>query len=349
MTRTTTLPLGQILVGDIRTRLAVLPDAAVDTIITSPPYWALRNYGHSDQIGAEANVDAWADEIAAICQEFWRVLTPTGSLWLNLGDSYARHPNDGAKKKGLLLGPQRVALKLTRAGWLLRNQVVWAKRNPMPSSVPDRLTNTHEFVYFFTKQPSYFFDLDAIREPAKATFAGKSRAVQPHYPPREAVPNLGGGMSPRVDLNQGLASLKARGVNAHPLGKNPGDVWSTATASYRGAHFATFPTELVRRPIISTNPERVCVECGTPWLRASVSNRNRSLKTGPLKPACDHDNWRPGRVLDPFMGAGTVAIAAETYGRDWIGIEINPAYAELAERRLADWRTKHQPTNSKEV
>ncbi|MGH3928202.1 MAG: DNA-methyltransferase, partial [Pseudonocardiaceae bacterium] len=165
MSSISNLPLNRILVGDARARLAELPDAAVDSIITSPPYWALRDYGHDGQLGAEATVDAWADEIAALAVEFARVLTPTGSLWLNLGDSYARTPNDGAAKKSLLLAPQRVALRLTRSGWLLRNQVIWAKTNPMPSSVADRLTTTHEFVYFFTRAQRYHFDLDAIREP----------------------------------------------------------------------------------------------------------------------------------------------------------------------------------------
>lgn len=126
--------LNRILVGDVRQRLAELPDASVDCVITSPPYWNLRDYGQEGQIGAEANVEAWAAEIATICSDLGRVLTPTGALWLNLGDSYSRHPLDGAKKKSLLLGPQRVAIRLTRARWLLRNVVVWSKKNPMSLS-----------------------------------------------------------------------------------------------------------------------------------------------------------------------------------------------------------------------
>ncbi|MEU0885852.1 site-specific DNA-methyltransferase [Lentzea sp. NPDC005914] len=336
------LPRNQIIVGDVRTRLAELPDAAVDSVITSPPYWALRDYGHEDQIGSEANVETWATEIADICIELGRVLKPTGALWLNLGDSYARHPNDGARKKCLLLGPQRVALRLTRAGWLLRNQVVWAKKNPLPSSVGDRLTTTHEFMYFFTQQPSYYFDLDAIREPTTGTPTNRRRRVAAAYPPREAVPSLGAGTSPRIDLNQGLAALKAIGRDSHPLGRNPGDVWSLATARYRGAHFATFPVELVRRPLLSTCPERACSVCGEPWRRAKQLIDGRMLSTGPLKAACRHTSWRPGMVLDPFLGSGTTAIAAETYGRDWLGVEINPDYAALAQARLAGWRSKQE-------
>jgi DNA modification methylase len=222
---------------------------------------------------------------------------------------------------------------------LLRNKIIWAKANPMPFSGTDRLTTTHEYLYFFVRQPQYFFDLDAIREPARtATHAGRS--AQPNYPPREAVPALGGGISPRVDLNQGLAGMKAAGRESHPLGKNPGDVWVIPTASYHGAHFATFPVELVRRPLLAACPERICTECGQPWQRAPQVIDGRKLAVGPLRSVCGHAGWRPGRVLDPFMGSGSTAVAAEQHGRDWIGIELNPEYAELAEKRLAEWREK---------
>jgi site-specific DNA-methyltransferase (adenine-specific) len=336
MSSSSDLPLNRILIGDVRTRLVELPDASVDTIITSPPYWAQRDYGHNGQVGAEATVEAWATEIADICNQLGRVLTPTGSLWLNLGDSYSRHPREGATKKSLLLGPQRVAVRMTRAGWLLRNQVVWGKTNPMPSSVADRLTTTHEFVYFFTRQAQYFFDLDAIREPAR-TSPHSGRSARAAYPPREAVPALGGGTSPRIDLNLGLAALKAAGRESHPLGKNPGDVWSLATASYRGTHFATFPVELIRRPLLATCPQRVCTVCGQAWKRAGQVVNGRSLAIGPLRATCKHRRWRRGRVLDPFLGSGT-----ETYSRDWLGIELNPAYATLAEQRIAGWRAQNQ-------
>ncbi|MEV8439062.1 site-specific DNA-methyltransferase [Actinosynnema sp. NPDC051121] len=340
------LPLGQVLIGDVRQLLADLPAASVDSVITSPPYWALRNYGHEGQIGTEPTVDAWTAEVAAVCDQLARVLTPTGALWLNLGDSFARHPRDGASKKSLLLAPQRVALRLTRSGWLLRNQVVWAKPNPMPSSATDRLTTTHEFLYFFTKQPSYYFDLDAIRVPA-VTQPHKGRDGPVGYPPRSTAPILGRGTTSRINLNYGLAKLRAKGRESHPLGKNPGDVWSIGTGSYRGAHFATFPTELVRRPLLATTPERVCTVCGAPWRKARQMITGRALATGPPEPGCRHTTWRHGRVLDPFLGSGTVALAAEEHGRDWLGIELNPTYAALARERLDAWRSK-QPRNRKE-
>ena len=337
------LPLGRILVGDARQQLAELPDSSVDCVITSPPYFAMRDYGMGEQIGAESHVDAWAEDIAAVCAELRRVLVPGGSLWLNVGDGYARHAGEGAQKKSLLLGPQRVALRLTRAGWLLRNQVVWSKRNPMPSSVADRLSTTHEFVYFFTKQPHYYFDLDAIREPKQGTAMVVPRTPRANYPPREAVPSIGS--APRIDLNHGLVGMKAEGRDTHPLGKNPGDVWSLATASYRGAHFATFPVELVRRPLLATCPPAVCTACGQPWRRAPQSINGRKLATGRLRAVCTcRAPSRPGVVLDPFIGAGTVAVAAEQHDRDWIGIELNPAYAALAEQRLTTWRGNRSRT-----
>lgn len=352
MSNTHNLPRNQILIGDVRERLADLPDSCVNTIITSPPYFALRDYGQDNQIGSEATVDDWAAEIVAVCTELRRVLRPDGTLWLNLGDGYSRHPDEGAAKKGLLLGPERVALQLARTGWLLRNKVVWAKRNPMPSAVADRLSTTHEFIYLLSKEPRYYFDLDAIREAnrpqdthGRPQAARPARTVYSNYPPRTAVPALHRGSTSRVDLNQGLVGMKAAGRDRHPLGKNPGDVWSVSTGAYRGAHFATFPIELVRRPLFASCPERLCASCGMPWRRTGQIIDGRKLATGPLRPACHcHAAWRPGIVLDPFMGAGTVALAAEQHGRDWIGIELNPAYAALAEERLAAGRQQTRGT-----
>lgn len=343
------LPRRQVLIGDATTRLRELPEASVDCVITSPPYYAMRDYGHKGQLGAEADVDAWAEGVVRICRELRRILKPAGALWLSLGDGFSRHPREGARRKSLLLGPQRVALKLVDDGWMLRNTVVWAKANPIPSSTRDRLTTGHEVLYFLVTQPTYHFDLDAIREPAQTTGSRSQRAAAP-YLPRAAVPSLGSGNTSRIDLNHGLAGMKTAGRASHPLGKNPGDVWRTATAAYRGAHFATFPVELVRRPLLATCPERVCDACGQPWQRVPQHVHGRTLRIGPLRAACHcRADWHPGVVLDPFFGAGTVAIAAETYRRDWLGIEINQDYAALAEQRLADWRTQQENQQRKEA
>ncbi|MDQ3154019.1 MAG: site-specific DNA-methyltransferase [Actinomycetota bacterium] len=339
------LPRNQLLIGDAREQLRKLPDASVDCVITSPPYFGLRDYAMNGQLGTEGHIDEWVTGLLDVCRELARVLKPSGVLWLNLGDGYSRHPREGTGKKSLLLGPERLALALTDEGWLLRNKVIWAKTNPMPQSTRDRLSCGYEVLYFLTRSPRYYFDLHAIRMPP-VTSPHRGHAVRASaYPPVEAAPHVG--RVPRVDLNRGLAALKATGRESHPLGKNPGDVWSLATAGYRGAHFATFPVELVRRPLLATCPAQVCAACEQPWQRSQQRLHGRSLATGRLHPVCScHDTGdpvsRPGVVLDPFLGSGTVALAAEQHGRDWIGIELNPVYAALAERRIADQRQRER-------
>jgi DNA modification methylase len=330
------LPVGQILIGDARTELAKLPAASVDCVITSPPYFNLRDYGHRDQLGLESDVDGWVANLVEICREVARVLKPGGAMWLNVADSYSDHPRQGAAKKSLLLGPQRLAIALLAEGWIIRNQVVWAKTNPMPSSVGDRLSCTHEVLLLLVRSRRYFFDLDAIRMPAITSSRKRSRAADYRYLPDEATPE---GVD--IDLNLGLNRLKAEGKVSHPLGKNPGDVWWLPTAGYRGAHFATFPISLVERPLLATCPEKICAACGIPWSRQPVNRQQRVLVLGALQPGCDcRAGTRPGVALDPFIGAGTVAIAAEMHGRQWVGIELNPAFATLAERRLWEWRRR---------
>jgi DNA modification methylase len=337
-----TLPRNTILIGDVRERLAELPAASVDTIITSPPYFGVRDYGHEQQLGAEPDVEGWVTGLRLVARDLARVLKPTGSLWLNLGDSYSRRPAEGAAPKSLLLGPSRVALALVRDGWTLRNQVIWAKSNPMPSSISDRLTTTHELLYFFTRSPRYYFDLDPIRQPLVSGKRQSASTAPRSYPP------AGIGAANRkgwtLNDNRGLTGLKASGLAGHPLGKNPGDVWTLPTAGFRGGHFAAFPLSLAERPLLATTPERVCANCGEPWHRALERRDGRLLAVGDLEPTClcGADSV-PGVVLDPFMGTGTTALAAEKHGRDWIGIELNPEYAEMAEQRLRAERAKRQP------
>jgi DNA modification methylase len=315
----------ELLIGDVLLRLQSLPDAFVDCVVTSPPYFGLRDYGVTGQLGKESHIERWVAQVRAVCRELHRVLSPHGSLWLNLGDAYSRHPGFGAPAKSLLLGPERVAQALVSDGWLLRNKVVWAKANPLPSPVRDRLTNAHEFIYFLTKQSSYFFDLDAIREPLRSKHppSGESRI------PLTALGKLAG-------RRDGLTTMVREGRSGHPLGKNPGDVWWVGSASYRGAHFATFPPKLIRRPILATCPPQVCTQCSRPWRR---STRPVVVKGGRPQPrpfvpcGCDAPTRR-GLVLDPFFGTGTVAAVAQEHGRDWLGIELNPAYKPLAESRL---------------
>ncbi len=321
------LPRRRVLVGAAEEQLRRLPTASVDCCITSPPYYQLRDYGVTGQLGAEPHVDGWVTSVRGVLAEVARVLKPTGSLWLNLGDAYSRHARYGAPPKSLLLAPERLLLALAADGWLVRNKVVWAKPNPMPRSVTDRLTTTYEPVYFLTRSAAYTFDLDNIREPHRS--GRRSSGDSPASPAKYGGTACAG---PLAGSNAGLLRAHREGRVGHPLGKNPGDLWTIATARYRGAHFATFPPALLERPIRATCPERLCRGCGQPW--RSISARPDSLVS-----SCGCEaGWRRGVVLDPFFGSGTVGVVAERLGRDWLGIELNPAYAALAEQRIEQAR-----------
>ncbi|PZE75340.1 site-specific DNA-methyltransferase [Curtobacterium sp. MCBD17_019] len=317
------LPRNTILEGDALTTLAHLPDESIDQIITSPPYFRLRDYGVAGQLGLETSVDGWVSDLRAVLAQCARVLVPTGTLWLNLGDTYSTKPADGGPRKSLLLGPERLALALLTSGWTIRNKIIWAKTNTVPTSVRDRLATKHEMIYLLTRSPRYFFALNEIREPHT------SRPPKPRETPApsESTPAW---LGPNSDGGKGLALLKSRGLIGHPLGKNPGDVWSLAVSNFRGEHFATFPEALVERMLRAGCPRWRCTRCHRPW-RAPPS---RTTVGEPL-PTCDHDAPRePGLVLDPFMGAGTTALVARRLGRDYLGIELNPAFRQLALDRL---------------
>jgi DNA modification methylase len=348
----------RIALGDIRERLADLPAASIDTVITSPPYFQLRDYGVQGQLGLEPSVDGWVDEMRLALNGLKRVLKPTGSLWLNLGDTYSRHAKYGAPPKSLLLAPERLLLALSADGWIVRNKIIWAKTNPMPQSVGDRLSNSYDVVYLLTRSPRYFFDLDAIRLPHRSWVnRGSSRA----YPPAgTGAPRWG-----KDGGNRGLTAQRARGTVGHRLGKNPGDVWPLASANFSGQHFATFPPKLVERPLLATCPELICDSCQIPFKRTTRARREERgrhraqrreprvrrysrnytviRQRGPLLPGCTcAGSAHPGVVLDPFFGAGTVGLVAERHRRDWVGIEINPAYATIAERRLNEDRAQRE-------
>lgn len=335
--------INTIIRGDVRKKLRELQEDSVDCVITSPPYFRLRNYGNKNQIGLETHVDQWVKELCDLFSDLAKVLKDSGSVWLNLGDSYSRNTNAGAPAKSLLLAPERLLLALSKSGWIVRNKIVWAKTNPMPSSVRDRLAAKHEYIYFLTRSPKYFFDLDAIRSPHKTGPLTRPRA-HATYPPVSATPPSWAG--PLAGNNSGLTAMKRNGRKGHVLGKNPGDVWPMATASFRGAHFATFPKQLIERPLLASCPEKVCSECGAPWIREPAKTLGHLAVTGELAASCEcHSETRPGVVLDPFFGAGTVALVAEELGRSWIGIELSSKYAALATRRIQDARDKQ--TNSK--
>lgn len=277
------MPTARVLVGDVRQRLAQLQDCSVQTCVTSPPYWGLRDYGHDGQIGLERTPDEYVAELVEVFREVRRVLADDGTLWLNLGDTYG----PGKQLQGI---PWRVAFALQSDGWWLRQDIIWAKPNPMPESVTDRCTKAHEYVFLLTKSDRYFYDADPIRQPLSAATISRDRA------PRGRSQNGGGSAKSLA----GYAYTPELGnMTSNAKGANRRSVWTLPTKPYAGAHFAVMP-EALAEP---------CILAGS----------------------------RPGDlVLDPFTGSGTVGVVALRHDRDFIGTELNPEYAALAEARIYD-------------
>jgi DNA modification methylase len=307
-----TLHLGHVL--DV---LPTMAAASIDAVVTSPPYWGLRDYGHPEQWGNEPTVEEYVDHLRALFGELRRVLVPTGAVWLNLGDSYSNNSDGYARgedfherqprvrsraravpHKSLVGVPWRVALALQQDGWAVRNAVVWHKPNPMPHPVKDRLVNAYEHVFLLAPVRHYHFDLDPVREALKypdgadgsSVFGGRQgqRGVN-----RTTGHNTYGKGHPEGQPPQQIhVATGSRHTGGNPAGRNPGDVWTIATQPTPDAHFATMPTELARRLILTTCPEG-------------------------------------GTVLDPFNGRGTTGRVARLHDRRYVGIDINPAYLDL--------------------
>lgn len=277
-------PLNKIICGDAKQILKQLPEKTASTIITSPPYYLQRNYNHAEQIGNESSVDLYIQNLVDVFTECFRVLSDEGTLWLNLGDKYLN---------GKLLGmPWRVALALQNKDWFLRSDIIWHKPNAMPSSVKNRPTTDHEYIFLFSKNEKYYYDADAIREP-HTTFSENSRmrGGRGHFGKRNGTPENG--------KNGGNSNLhNGRWDQAfHPKGRNRRTVWQIPLSKFPEAHFAVFPERLVE----------LCILAGS--------------KTGDV-------------VLDPFAGSGTTALVSQRMNRNYVGIECNPAYCEMAEKRL---------------
>lgn len=307
--------------GDVLTCLKSLPECSVQCVVTSPPYWGLRDYGMPGQIGLEPTPEEYVEKMVDVFHEVRRVLRDDGVLWLNLGDSFA--------DKNLVGIPWRVAFALQADGWYLRSDIIWSKPNPMPESVTDRPTRSHEFVFLFAKSPRYFYDHEAIKEPyAESTF---KRA--------KSVNNAATRKDNGTAINQrGLTAeqqTKAYSKVTETGGRNKRSVWHIATQSSSEAHFATFPEALVIPCIKAGTSERgACPVCGAPWRRIVESGGGTTEASWQPTCTCDIMGTVPCVVLDPFGGSGTVAKVARDLGRSSILIELNPEYVGIAKKRL---------------
>lgn len=303
-----------------------LPDKSIHCCVTSPPYYGLRDYGHDSQIGLEETPEAYVAKLVEVFREVKRVLRDDGTLWLNLGDSYAAqrggthqpaeslsggisgktiqgdnvnrdrfdgyNPTRNAHKIGLkhkdLIGiPWMVAFALRADGWYLRQDIIWHKPNPMPESVTDRCTKSHEYIFLLSKSQKYYYDQEAVNEPLQESSIKRNKTGWNGNQERGYTNGLQNNMS------KYLGSDAAKSATT----RNKRSVWTVTTKPFNGAHFATFPEDLI---------------------------------VDMIKAGCPED----GIVLDPFMGAGTTAVVARKLNRNYIGYELNPDYIRIAERRI---------------
>lgn len=280
-----------IICGDAQSALSKMESGSAQCCVTSPPYYGLRDYGSEGQIGLEHTPEQYIQNLIKVFREVRRVLSDDGTLWVNIGDSYAGSGKGSAayKRKDLIGIPWMLAFALRLDGWYLRQDIIWAKPNPMPESVKDRCTKSHEYIFLLTKSPRYYFDAEAIREPiAESTIRRCEHGKAPRY--------CGKKYAAMTEIFYRTKSGNMYKPRSH---RNKRDVWTVATHGYKGAHFATFPEQLI-----------------TPCILAGTG-------TGDA-------------VLDPFSGAGTTGIAALRNGRSYIGIEINPNYVALQEQRIKE-------------
>lgn len=330
----------RILTGDCRDVLRTLPDESVHCVVTSPPYFGLRDYGVAGQIGLEPSPEAFVREIVALFEDVRRVLRSDGTLWLNLGDSYAgswgaqgrqgasgqmatrsvvqarsisAHPQKitqagsmknmpGLKAKDLIGIPWRVAFALQAAGWWLRQDIIWSKPNPMPESVTDRCTKAHEYLFLMAKSERYYFDAAAIAE-AAITDDQRRPFAPGQVDERGNGHDRGGGM-PRGTVAQHKQAALGRNLTTSSLGSN--------------------------EPFPRRNKRSVWEVCTAPFSEAHFATFPPTLIEPCILAGCP----KGGTVLDPFGGAGTTGLVADRLGRDAILIELNPAYADMARNRI---------------
>jgi len=301
------------LYGDCRETLKELPDQSINTCITSPPYWGLRDYQEKEQLGLEDTPEKFVENLVNVFREVKRVLRDDGTVWLNLGDSYSSHKDckstpqslskgtsaekahiiekgrsvtrdtkklkaAGLKNKDLVGIPWRVAFALQADGWYLRQDIIWHKPNPMPESVKDRCTKSHEYIFLLSKNAKYYYDNDAIKIPVKNDWGTRDRTNGKYH-------NEGSGLAPHSGLEKSYETANKRSV------------WTITTKPYSEAHFATYPPDLIEPCVLAGCPE-------------------------------------DGTVLDPFAGSGTTGLVAKQHNRNAVLIELNEEYIEIAKQRI---------------
>ena len=425
--------------GDVLEKLAEMDKASIDCIISSPPYWGLRDYGISGQLGLEPDFRDYLKTMNDIMVQLKRVLKNTGTCWINLGDTYGY--NSGKSRYAI---PERFYINCIDDGWIARNHIPWYKANSMPSSVKDRFTNKWESIFFFAKQQKYYFDLDSVREQLLgkeskpfnvrvrdspkgkygSLFSATEDEITNHNSKGERkILNIGGIINEkykeipqsnvaRLHRNRpgnpnnrkegkadwesgfdedgncyGCGKPKSKHRSGHDKninngdtaeftpcntkGKNPGDVFFINPRPFPEAHFATFPVDLPTKILKCACPNQVCNKCGKPrypiskpteayqkiidqksWSsqdtlklgNALTTTKNKSVSaeyeiTGYTDCGCNA-GFKPGIVLDPFFGSGTVGIAAEKLGLRWCGIELNEEYIKMAKKRLSPYQNE---------
>jgi DNA modification methylase len=357
--------------GDALETLKTLPDQLIQCCVTSPPYWGLRDYGVSGQLGLEKTPDEYVAKMVEVFREVRRVLRDDGVCWINLGDSYARDPGkgikfqsgsttymtnqqtnegnrgmdipEGIKPKDIIGIPWMTAFALRADGWYLRSDIIWHKPNPMPESVTDRPTKAHEYIFLLSKNQKYFYDADAIREPHKIESLERWRPGSKWDGERvRGYPS-------------GAKHSMVPGQMCHARGRNKRTVWTVPTKPFSGAHFATFPPDMIEPCILAGTSPQACPKCGAPWERviektghvnsredAHVPNNTPNKtdrSTDIFQPTCkcpDNDGTGKCIVLDPFSGSGTTGLVALRHGRRYLGVELNLAYIEMSRRRIED-------------
>jgi len=327
--------------GDCAAILDGLPPESVHCAVTSPPYWGLRHYKGlgSDQLGAEERVGDYIDRLVVVLRKVRRVLRKDGSVWLNVGDSYATSKmaksNPSLQSQSLVGVPARLEIALLDDGWLLRSRVIWRKLNPLPESTRTRPTRSYEFVFFLARSRKHFYDAEAVQEPLK----------RPEEIFRK-TPGRFGGADKHNGVDSRLHSGKAYRTRLN--GRNLRDVWSLASQGYKGAHSAVFPVSLPTKCIkASTSEVGCCPSCGAQWERVRAKlTAVHETDSGPIqirgyrtigwkkKCSCGYKPPVPCTVLDPFFGAGTTGLAAQSLGRNCIGIELSDASVQQAKERL---------------